>query len=138
MPEENRAEWIAGKRNIWMSEANEYMSEWYVVPHSSGNKFYYHRDTQETMWENPVEVVLPQYHLKIESVARLVEVGYVRKLLQEEELLTAAFSLPQAVTKEVPPGMDLPTFNFARLQEKLAGSSSTGSSRRSWRAAPQD
>ncbi|CAK0864507.1 unnamed protein product, partial [Prorocentrum cordatum] len=129
MPEENRAEWIAAKRGIWMGEANEYMTKWYVVPHSSGRKFYYHRETQDTMWENPVEVVLPQYHLKIEAVARLNDVDYVRKLLQEEELLAAAFSLPQAVIEDVPLGVDMATFNLARLQDKLAAGSPAGRSR---------
>mmetsp|Transcript_80200 Transcript_80200/g.158866 ORF Transcript_80200/g.158866 Transcript_80200/m.158866 type:complete len:1185 (+) Transcript_80200:123-3677(+) len=61
----------------WEQEAKKQFSKWYSIRHESGRAYYCNRDTGDTMWEHPAEVVLPAHYLKLTSIERLLDEAYV-------------------------------------------------------------
>lgn len=61
----------------WEQEAKKQFSKWYSIRHESGRAYYCHRDTGDTMWEHPAEVVLPAHYLKLTSIEWLLDEAYI-------------------------------------------------------------
>jgi len=82
MPEAKREQWIRQVHAEWTAEAERQMMKWTVVVHESGQRYYYHSDTKETMWDNPKKVVLPPFYVKLASIWRLTDADYSDSLLR--------------------------------------------------------
>merc|ERR1712032_1423619 len=53
--------------------ANEF-KQWYPVKHAmAGREYYCHRQTGKTMWEDPVDVLLPGHFLRLKAMQLLCE-----------------------------------------------------------------
>jgi len=64
----------------WESEAKEEYAKWYSAEDETGRLYYCHRDTGDVMWEHPAEVLLPAHYMRIKSIQRLCDDGYVAEI----------------------------------------------------------
>lgn len=64
----------------WEENAKRDLSKWYAVKHDSGKDYYCHRDTGETTWLHPAEVVMPEHYIKIQAVEKLGDDSYFASL----------------------------------------------------------
>ncbi|CAK0871678.1 unnamed protein product [Prorocentrum cordatum] len=71
----------------WQAEAKQELAKWYSVKHDNGREYYCHRETWEAMWEHPAEVVLPMHYLKIRSIERLRDEGYLTSLRNRDTVI---------------------------------------------------
>ncbi|CAK0821972.1 unnamed protein product [Prorocentrum cordatum] len=94
-PTELRESTIAALLETWQSEAKQELAKWYSVKHENGREYFCHRETFESMWEHPAEVVLPTHYLKIRSIERLRGDGYLTSL--RNRALGAAQEPPDAL-----------------------------------------
>jgi len=71
---------IASMHERWQREASAEWAKWYVVRPNTGQEYFCHRETGESMWEHPAEALLPAHYLKIKSIQRLGDEAYVAEL----------------------------------------------------------
>jgi hypothetical protein len=64
----------------WEGEARRDLAKWYAVKHENGKEYFCHRDTGESMWTHPAEVVMPQHYIKIQAVQQLRDSKYFQEL----------------------------------------------------------
>jgi len=76
-----RNEWLQTLVNAWTEEAAKEYAKWYTAKDSNGREYYCQVETNETMWEHPVNVILPAYYVKIEFAKKLLDHSYVDSLL---------------------------------------------------------
>eukprot|EP00929_Paragymnodinium_shiwhaense_P114649 TRINITY_DN83103_c0_g1_i1.p1 TRINITY_DN83103_c0_g1~~TRINITY_DN83103_c0_g1_i1.p1 ORF type:complete len:1422 (+),score=343.70 TRINITY_DN83103_c0_g1_i1:249-4514(+) len=66
----------------WTKEAESECANWLAAPHESGQQYYYHIVTLETVWTNPAETISAPYRFKLEALGHLYNAAYVAKLWQ--------------------------------------------------------
>jgi hypothetical protein len=76
-----RNEWLQTLVDSWTEEAAKEYAKWYTAKDSNGREYYCQVETNETMWEHPVNVVLPAFYVKIEFAKKLLDNSYVDSLL---------------------------------------------------------
>lgn len=81
---------IYALHETWEQEAKKQFSKWYSIRHESGRAYYCHRDTGDTMWEHPAEVVLPAHYLKLTSIEWLLDEAYVANTCAPQSIIPVA------------------------------------------------
>lgn len=75
---------VANLRDTWLSAMKREFALWYAVPdNESGRDYYVNSQTGATMWDHPVEVLLPAHYMKLQAADLLMDEAYVSRLLQE-------------------------------------------------------
>lgn len=75
---------VANLRDTWLSAMKREFALWYAVPdNESGRDYYVNSETSETMWDHPVEILLPAHYMKLQAADLLMDEAYVSRLLQE-------------------------------------------------------
>merc|ERR1719265_1078503 len=72
--------------------------------YENGNKYFYNSETLDTMWDNPAEVELPLYRVKMNAIALLVDEDRVANFLGAQPLSTLA---PVPEEEAVKPELDV-------------------------------
>lgn len=81
LPAGKRNEWLQTLVDTWTEEAAKEYAKWYTAKDSDGREYYCQAETNETMREHPVNVVLPAFYVKIEFAKKLLDHSYVDSLL---------------------------------------------------------
>merc|ERR1719188_419007 len=96
MPEEERDSWLACLHEQWTREAAMEYHSWQAVTDSKGREYFYHKSTGQAMWSRPTEAILPGHYMKIESVKKLRDEGFMFRLRAEcAERLAEVRSVPR-------------------------------------------
>jgi hypothetical protein len=85
MDQDQRYQHIRALHETWAAEAEKEFSKWEPRESKSQKKTYFrHADTGITMWEDPGEVVLPDYHVLLRAIGDLTLADYTERLLSEK------------------------------------------------------
>jgi len=85
---------LIGMREKWESEARGEYLRWHFVE-ATGQRYYYNRETGESMWEHPAEVLLPAHYMKIKAIKRLSNDTYLTGLALRTDAASCVSEMPQ-------------------------------------------
>lgn len=75
---------VANLRDTWLSAMKQEFALWYAVPDKeSGRDYYVNSNTGKTMWDHPVEVLLPAHYMKLQAADLMMDAVYMSHLLQD-------------------------------------------------------
>mmetsp|Transcript_103053 Transcript_103053/g.291902 ORF Transcript_103053/g.291902 Transcript_103053/m.291902 type:complete len:520 (-) Transcript_103053:106-1665(-) len=108
LPASLRDACITTLQSTWKEELSRSLEEWYVEEADDGQQYYCNRETSETTWEHPSEMLLARYSVKLAAVDWLRDDDYIRRLHQRiqerargaatsEDTLTEAGSAAQGM-----------------------------------------
>merc|ERR1719498_759537 len=81
---EQRQTYVEQLHAFWMQEANDMVSKWSAAEAEDGTQYFYNAETLESMWENPAEVVLAPYRVKLNAISMLIDDNHVDEFLGQE------------------------------------------------------
>eukprot|EP00931_Biecheleriopsis_adriatica_P085850 TRINITY_DN60635_c0_g1_i1.p1 TRINITY_DN60635_c0_g1~~TRINITY_DN60635_c0_g1_i1.p1 ORF type:complete len:874 (+),score=217.15 TRINITY_DN60635_c0_g1_i1:173-2623(+) len=71
-----RKEKTSRLNDSWADEARREILKWSSAKDEYDDEYFYHRETKEVMWENPVQVMLPPFFLRRQFLSKLSEDKY--------------------------------------------------------------
>ena len=102
-----RAEHLAALNRTWEAEARAEIMKWRSALDEGSNEYFYNVETRATMWERPVDALLPAFYLKKQYLKNLSE--YCRG------------GASHSGYKEIKPGVDQASVNgYKRSSPSLA------------------
>ena len=71
LPESRQADHIVMWGNAWDAQADVEIAKWNAATDENDMEYFFNTETNETMWERPEDVVLPELFLRRQFLARL-------------------------------------------------------------------